>query len=116
MVEYINKNTAALVIQNWWITNKRQNAISTIQKWWVNNRDYNYYYLFIDNSNFYIEELFDRLRTVIVPGIHYICVKKKDTFPKCILFKSNLHRSVINSELRNILQSVGYNYQYVVNQ
>jgi hypothetical protein len=87
-----------------------------IQNWWKQNRDSEYYYLFIDNSRFYIEELYNRLLTVVIPGIDYICVKKKDTFPKCILIKTNLHKSVLNNEIKEVLILIGYNYQFVLNK
>jgi len=88
------KETAAISIQKLW---KRKNVkikqeMDASNNWWKENRDSEYYYLFIENSNFYIEELYNRLLTIIIPGIDYICIKKKDTFPKCILIKTNLHK------------------------
>jgi hypothetical protein len=137
----VNDTHSAMIIQKWWNnqkTRKRQNAsVSTftddvdirqgtftddvdirqgIQNWWKQNRDSEYYYLFIDNSRFYIEELYNRLLTVVIPGIDYICVKKKDTFPKCILIKTNLHKSVLNNEIKEVLILIGYNYQFVLNK
>ena len=112
---------SAMTIQKWWRKNnqktkKRRDASVRIQNWWKENRDSEYYYLFIENSNFYIEELYNRLLTVIIPGIHYICIKKKDTFPKCILIKTNLDKSVLNNEIKEVLRLVGYNYQFVLNK
>lgn len=112
---------AAIIIQNWWknkkcIYKKERDASTRIQNWWKQNRDSEYYYLFIENSNFYIEELYNRLLTVVIPGINYICVKKKDTFPKCILIKTNLHKTVLNNEIKEVLRLVGYNYQFVLNK
>jgi hypothetical protein len=117
----IEDNSSAMIIQKWWRKNsqktkKRRNASARIQNWWKENRDSEYYYLFIENSNFYIEELYNRLLTVIIPGIHYICIKKKDTFPKCILIKTNLDKSVLNNEIKEVLRLVGYNYQFVLNK
>jgi len=117
------KETAAVSIQNWWkkyrqdyILKEKKDASILIQKWWQTNRDSEYYYLFIENSNFYIEELYNRLLTIVTPGIHYICIKKKDTFPKCILIKTNLHKTVLCNEIKQVLRLVGYNYQFVLNQ
>jgi hypothetical protein len=113
----VNDTRSAIIIQKWWNnqkTRKRQNA--SIQNWWKQNRDSEYYYLFIDNSRFYIEELYNRLLTVVIPGIDYICVKKKDTFPKCILIKTNLHKSVLDNEIKEVLILIGYNYQFVLNK
>lgn len=116
-----HEKKAAIIIQNWWknkkgIYKKERDASILIQKWWKQNRDSEYYYLFIENSNFYIEELYNRLLTVVIPGINYICVKKKDTFPKCILVKTNLHKTVLNNEIKEVLRLVGYNYQFVLNK
>lgn len=117
----VEDNTAAIIIQNWWkLYNnkiKRENDASIIiQKWWKNNRNFNYYYLFIDNSSFPIEELYKRLLTVIIPGIKYICIKKKDTFPKCILIKTNLDKNVLDYEIKDALRLIAYNYQFVINK
>jgi hypothetical protein len=117
----VDDNRAVIIIQNWWkkynpkIKNKRDASI-VIQNWWRNNRRFEYYYLFVDNSKFYIEELYDRLLTVVIPGIEYICVKKKYTFPKCILLKSDLHKAVLDNEIRNVLVLIGYNYQFILNK
>ena len=115
----VEDNTAAIIIQNWWkLYNnkiKRENDASIIiQKWWKNNRNFNYYYLFIDNSHFPIEELYNRLLTVIIPGIKYICIKKKDTFPKCILIKTNLDKNTLDYEIKDVLRLIAYNYQFVI--
>jgi hypothetical protein len=116
----IDDNSSAMIIQKWWKNNqktkKRRDASARIQNWWKENRDSEYYYLFIENSNFYIEELYNRLLTVVIPGINYICIKKKDTFPKCILIKTNLDKSVLNNEIKEVLRLVGYNYQFILNQ
>jgi hypothetical protein len=117
----LNDKKAATLIQNWWknkkgICNEKRDASILIQKWWKQNRDSEYYYLFIENSNFYIEELYNRLLTVVIPGIDYICVKKKDTFPKCILIKTNLHKAVLDNEIKEVLGLIGYNYQFVLNK
>lgn len=117
----MDDNRAVIKIQNWWkkynpkIKNK-QDASIIIQNWWRNNRKFEYYYLFIDNSKFYTEELYDRLLSIVIPGIEYICVKKKDTFPKCILIKSTLHKAVLDDEIKNVLLLIGYNYQFVLNK
>jgi hypothetical protein len=117
------EEVAAISIQNWWkrkncnFKNKEEiDASILIQKWWKKNRDVEYYYLFIENSNFYIEELYNRLLTIVIPGIDYICIKKKDTFPKCILIKTNLHKAILNNEIKEVLRLVGYNYQFVLNK
>jgi hypothetical protein len=117
----VDDTRAAMIIQSWWRqynpkTKKQQKASICIQTWWRLNRTFQYYYLFIDNSKFYIEELYDRLLTVIVPGIEYICVKKKDTFPKCILLKTDLHKSILDYEIKHVLLLIGYNYQFVLNK
>jgi len=114
---------AAILIQNWWKNKKsvfkkkeEMDASILIQKWWKLNRDAEYYYLFIENSNFYIEELYNRLLSIVVPGIQYICVKKKDTFPKCILIKTSLHKEELYNEIKDVLRLVGYHYQFVLNK
>ena len=115
----IDDTRSAMTIQKWWRENNRKtrrNASARIQNWWKQNRDSEYYYLFIDNSRFYIEELYNRLLTVVIPGINYICVKKKDTFPKCILIKTNLHKAVLDNEIKEVLILIGYNYQFVLNK
>ena len=117
----VDDNKAAIIIQNWWKLYNRKNfrennASVNIQRWWRKNRNFNYYYLFIDNASFYIEELYQRLLTVIIPGVEYVCIKKKDTFPKCILIKTNLHKSALDYEIKEVLQLVGYNYQFVINK
>jgi hypothetical protein len=117
----VDDNKAAIIIQNWWkLYNckilKENNASVHIQRWWRKNRNCNYYYLFIDNAAFYIEELYERLLTIIIPDIEYICVKKRDAFPKCILIKTNLHKSVLDYEIKQVLLLVGYNYQFVINK
>lgn len=117
----VDDNHAAIIIQTWWKQHNpkiknHHDASVLIQNWWINNRTYEYYYLFVDNSKFYIDELYDRLLTVVIPGIEYICVKKKDTFPKCILLKSNLPQPVLNNEIKDVLLLIGYNYQFVLNK
>lgn len=117
----VDDNRAAIVIQNWWKqynpkVKNEQRASVLIQNWWRNNRTSQYYYLFVDNSKFYIEELYDRLLTIVIPDIEYICVKKKDTFPKCILLKSNLHKTILDNEIKDVLKLIGYNYQFVLNK
>ncbi len=117
----INNDHSAMIIQNWWRksnskTKKEDKASICIQEWWKRNRTFKYYYLFTDNSRFYIEELYDRLLSVVIPGIQYICVKKKDTFPKCILLKTNLHKEVLDDEIKRVLRMIGYNYQFVLNK
>lgn len=119
----VDDTKATIIIQNWWKkrqvvfkNTKRRNASIIIQKWWKKIRTYNYYYLFIDNSNFYIEELYNRLLTVLIPGIEYICIKNVSTFPKCIFIKSNLHKAMLDNEIHHVLRFVGYNYQFVLNK
>jgi len=117
----VDDNRAAIIIQNWWKKNNpkmknEHDACVRIQNWWINNRESEYYYLFVDNSKFYIDELYNRLLTVVIPGIEYICVKKKDTFPKCILLKSNLSQATLDNKIKNTLLLIGYNYQFVLNK
>jgi hypothetical protein len=118
---FLTHNDSAMIIQNWWRksnskTKKEEKASICIQEWWERNRTFKYYYLFTDNSRFYIEELYDRLLSVVIPDIQYICVKKKDTFPKCILLKTNLHKEVLDDEIKRVLRMIGYNYQFVLNK
>lgn len=115
----VNDNRAAITIQNWWRKSNmknEQNASILIQNWWRNTRKTQYYYLFVENSNFDIDELYERLLSVIIPGIEYICVKKISIFPKCILVKTNLDQNTLNAEIKDVLQLVGYNYQFVLNK
>ena len=37
-------------------------------------------------------------------------------FPKKILVKTNLDKTTLNAEVKDVLQSVGYNYQFVINE
>lgn len=115
----VRDNNAAIIIQNWWKkcnVKNEQDASILIQNWWRNTRRFQYCYLFVENSNFDIDELYERLLSVIIPGIEYICIKKKGIFPKCILVKTNLDKTTLNAEVKDVLQSVGYNYQFVINE
>lgn len=115
----VNDNRAASIIQNWWKKcnmKTEQDASILIQNWWRNTRRSPYYYLFVENSNFNIDELYERLLSIIIPGIEYICVKKISIFPKCILVKTTLDKITLNAEIKDVLSSVGYNYQFVINE
>jgi hypothetical protein len=58
------------------------------------------------------DELYDRLRSILVPGIEYPGFLRDNVIKNAIVIKTNLSDTKIFLEIKEILSSVGYDGRF----